>query len=79
MAYTVKEFIVAFPDAQFVGGDVILHVGSKNVVAAKLVAEDTVVLTEAGKNLVESVDTSAGEEKPKRRRGKTDDLDLEDL
>lgn len=92
MAYTVSDFYAKFPEAQFMGGDVILHVGSKNQVVARLIAEDTVVLTDDGKALlastpepaVESADTSTSAKKPKRKKAEveepsTDELDLDEL
>lgn len=66
---TVSQLLEKAPDAQFVGGSIILHVESTNVEIGKLLPDEVVELTDAGADLLESV---APPEKKSRKRKAAD-------
>lgn len=52
MQHTLDKVQSALPDAQFVGGDVIVHTAGKNVVVGRLLAGEVVDLNDAGEALL---------------------------
>ena len=71
---TVAQLLEKAPDAQFVGGVVILHVASANVEIGKQLPDSVVELTAAGEELLESV--AAPEKKTRKRKVAEAQLDL---
>lgn len=63
---TFAQLLEKAPDAQFVGGVVILHVASANVEIGKTLPGEAVELTAAGEELLEFV--AAPEKKTRKRK-----------
>ena len=68
---TVATLLAKAPDAQIMGGSVVLHLEGKNVEVGKLVGEDEVILHPAGMFLVESAPAPV-EDKPRARKVKVE-------
>lgn len=62
---TVENLLAKVPDAQFCAGDVIAHVGSKNVVIGQHIAGGAVVLTPAGDAMLADPAADAAPKKKK--------------
>ena len=80
--YSVGKVLEVVPDVQIMGGDVILHLNSKNEVIGKLLSGDEILLNEIGDSLLQSANTSTSEPvKPaKGKKAKPEgDLNLDDL
>lgn len=52
MEYKLLQVQSIVSDAQFVGGEVIVHVGGKNIVIGRLLADEVVAMNDAGDELM---------------------------
>lgn len=71
MAYTVNAVRERFPDVQFVGGSGVVMIDNKHVDLGRVAADGEFVPSVKGKELLQSVDTSAEVEAPKVTKPKT--------